>query len=463
MYFSKFKDCEVLPADLKVAEENLSKGCKESLEFLKQKYGPKSLHLKSKPKPDRSISKELIVHIMDGKNRALKRAFPTNSGLSGCLKISTSYSENAENWMAKISGMFRGKIEFIPCIMGNCGIETIESPREFSLDDLEKKTAKKYVPLKIYARARGKERREITEKYKGEKFSEISDEDFEELDLETSTPKKKRKGVKASTECYGLEHSTKEEEERKEEPPQRKTKNSPIIIENDDSDDDCKLPKLELSRSTQKEERKRDLIVSTECYGLEHSTKEGKERKEEPPQRKTKNSPIIENEISDELPDIEVPCLKPDVVSKEDVLEDLPLIDKEVAAFCDVMEKKIKRKEMADGINLKFPEKGKMLTVIYENHGGMSFSRPFHHADTVQSVYTYICQIIEPEILPATFHLECVSPTACKEEKCMHCYELGECYDMSINQLPALLVLKEGNYLVDETMTFFGNVFLKKN
>ncbi|XP_061192842.1 uncharacterized protein LOC133201056 isoform X1 [Saccostrea echinata] len=319
----------------------------------------------------------------------------------------------------------------------------------------------------------------------------ISDEfeDFEELDLET--PKKERKhGMKASTECYDLEPSTSKELDGKgsplgsnvEEQPHRKIKLSPIIIENEGSDDDCKLPKMELSRSTQKEKRKRDMKASTECYDLEPSTSKELDGKgsplgsnaEEQPQRKRKLSPIIvENEISDELPDIEVPSLssdintdpKSDALSKEDVpvLEDLPLMDSEVAAFCDVLEKKIKRKEMADGIALTFPDNGKMVTVVYENHGGMSFSRAFHHTDTVQSVYTFICQIIDPEILPSVFHLECISPTTCTERECIHCFELTECFEMPIDKLPSLLVLKEGNYLVDETMTFYGTVLLKKN
>ncbi|XP_061193015.1 uncharacterized protein LOC133201239 isoform X2 [Saccostrea echinata] len=227
----------------------------------------------------------------------------------------------------------------------------------------------------------------------------------------------------------------------------------------------------ELDLETPKKERKHGMKASTECYDLEPSTSKELDGKgsplgsnaEEQPQRKRKLSPIIvENEISDELPDIEVPSLssdintdpKSDALSKEDVpvLEDLP-----------VLEKKIKRKEMADGIALTFPDNGKMVTVVYENHGGMSFSRAFHHTDTVQSVYTFICQIIDPEILPSVFHLECISPTTCTERECIHCFELTECFEMPIDKLPSLLVLKEGNYLVDETMTFYGTVLLKKN
>nr|XP_022310203.1 uncharacterized protein LOC111115670 isoform X1 [Crassostrea virginica] len=137
------------------------------------------------------------------------------------------------------------------------------------------------------------------------------------------------------------------------------------------------------------------------------------------------------------------------------------VMDKEVENFFNVMEMKIKRKEMADRAEISFPSEGKDITIVYEHHGGMSFSRPFCLDDTVQSVFNYICQAVEPEILPPIFSLECPSPTSCQSADCKHTYELEYAHGVNVAKIPSVLILKEGNYNMDDTITNYGNVFFK--
>ncbi|XP_061167565.1 uncharacterized protein LOC133176462 isoform X2 [Saccostrea echinata] len=138
------------------------------------------------------------------------------------------------------------------------------------------------------------------------------------------------------------------------------------------------------------------------------------------------------------------------------------IIDQEIKKLFDLMDMKIKRKKMADDAVISYPRKEdrKFITIIYEDHGGMSFTRPFCKDDTLQSIFTYICREVEAEILPPVFHLECVNPLKCLVEGCKHCYELEASHHEFISSLPDVLILKEGNFLMDDTMTNFGNVLM---
>ncbi|XP_056018709.1 uncharacterized protein LOC130054144 isoform X1 [Ostrea edulis] len=174
--------------------------------------------------------------------------------------------------------------------------------------------------------------------------------------------------------------------------------------------------------------------------------------------------------ISDdfELPDIEVyptpseiTDAKANSLSKEDRIEDSPIIDLEVKEFFDLMEMKIKRRKMAEDTVIAFPDKErKVITIIYEDHGGMSFTRPFCKDDTLQSIFTYICKEVEAEILPPVFHLECMAPLKCPTANCKHCWELDASHSLPISSLPDALIIKEGNFLMDDTITNYGNVLL---
>nr|XP_022331746.1 uncharacterized protein LOC111129580 isoform X1 [Crassostrea virginica]XP_022331751.1 uncharacterized protein LOC111129580 isoform X1 [Crassostrea virginica]XP_022331759.1 uncharacterized protein LOC111129580 isoform X1 [Crassostrea virginica] len=169
--------------------------------------------------------------------------------------------------------------------------------------------------------------------------------------------------------------------------------------------------------------------------------------------------PDLQNEhvpqtMSKSIPDLcaseESPCITENEV-----------MDKEVENFFNVMEMKIKRREMADRAEIAFPTEGKDITIVYQHHGGMSFSRPFCLNDTMQSVFNFICQAVEPEILPPIFHLECPSPESCLSAHCRHKYELENAYGVNAAIIPSVLILKEGNYNMDDTITNYGNVFFK--
>ncbi|XP_056009260.1 uncharacterized protein LOC130046637 isoform X2 [Ostrea edulis] len=163
--------------------------------------------------------------------------------------------------------------------------------------------------------------------------------------------------------------------------------------------------------------------------------------------------------ISDdfELPDIEVYPTPSEITDAKAN----SIIDLEVKEFFDLMEMKIKRRKMAEDTVIAFPDKErKVITIIYEDHGGMSFTRPFCKDDTLQSIFTYICKEVEAEILPPVFHLECMAPLKCPTANCKHCWELDASHSLPISSLPDALIIKEGNFLMDDTITNYGNVLL---
>lgn len=94
---------------------------------------------------------------MDGGKKPLKRLFPGDTGLSGCIKISTDYTETITEWMGKLEKHFSKGLTFIPYVMGIGGLETIED-ESFSLKTLEelKTKRKQYGQPKIYAMVKGK-------------------------------------------------------------------------------------------------------------------------------------------------------------------------------------------------------------------------------------------------------------------------------------------------------------------
>uniref|UniRef100_A0A8W8MK18 Uncharacterized protein n=1 Tax=Magallana gigas TaxID=29159 RepID=A0A8W8MK18_MAGGI len=158
---------------------------------------------------------------------------------------------------------------------------------------------------------------------------------------------------------------------------------------------------------------------------------------------------------SDDLPDLcsskeESPCIKED-----------ELMDREVEKFFDLMDKKIKRKTMADEYEIRFPKEGKRITIVYEVHGGMALSRPFDTDDTMLSVFTFACQEINPEILPPSFYFECVSTESCMFANCQHSFKLEECHGINIRDIPDVLLLKEAEYSLDDTLTNYGDVHLR--
>ena len=68
----------------------------------------------------------------------------------------------------------------------------------------------------------------------------------------------------------------------------------------------------------------------------------------------------------------------------------------------------------------------------------------FYHKLSFQSVFNFICQAVEPEILPPIFHLECPSPESCLSAHCRHKYELENAYGVNAAIIPSVLILKEG-------------------
>ncbi|XP_061167728.1 uncharacterized protein LOC133176642 [Saccostrea echinata] len=131
----------------------LSPDAKKSLAILKAKYLPKKKEIKEK-KGERSSVNEIQIQIMDGKKKALKRAFPSETGLTGTLKMPVKPGENAKDWMKRLTSQFRGKISFVPFIMGPGGLQELSEPAAFNIENLSAlKTQRK---AKIYALAKGK-------------------------------------------------------------------------------------------------------------------------------------------------------------------------------------------------------------------------------------------------------------------------------------------------------------------
>lgn len=90
---------------------------------------------------------------MDKNKKALKRAFPCEEGLTGCVKISTSPGQTTRDWMTSLREHFKGSIEFVPYVMGRSGLQRMNE--DATLLELESmKVPKK--PLKVYAMAKGK-------------------------------------------------------------------------------------------------------------------------------------------------------------------------------------------------------------------------------------------------------------------------------------------------------------------
>ncbi|XP_063418097.1 uncharacterized protein LOC134700871 [Mytilus trossulus] len=141
-----------------------------------------------------------------------------------------------------------------------------------------------------------------------------------------------------------------------------------------------------------------------------------------------------------------------------------PCSSSNVQALDMVLDKKRQRKSVAEGISLKLPEgKKKYITVVYQEHGGISISRQFGENDTLQVLYTWICMEMDPEILPPKFHLGCHAPEKCTDDDCDHNYILTpDSANYKIyKHTPTLLFIKEDIYHLNETMTNLDDVFFK--
>ncbi|XP_078334432.1 uncharacterized protein LOC111117070 isoform X4 [Crassostrea virginica] len=147
----KEQDVEVLPSSI---EGSLSQGAKESLAKLKEKYGCGTKSKALVPKKRTCESKELLIHVMDKKKRALKRAFPSENGLTGCISITTNYTETPGDWISALKTHFNGNMEFVLYIMDKNGLEPMDA--DCNLKKLESSKIQKKANLKIYAMVNGK-------------------------------------------------------------------------------------------------------------------------------------------------------------------------------------------------------------------------------------------------------------------------------------------------------------------
>ncbi|XP_061175959.1 uncharacterized protein LOC133184907 [Saccostrea echinata] len=174
---------------------------------------------------------------------------------------------------------------------------------------------------------------------------------------------------------------------------------------------------------------------------------------------------------SEELPDIPLPMTLKDTdastcTDDEDWTSNLEnKVDEDniLKDFEEMMQKKRERQLFAESTFIDFPTKEdvrKNLCVVYECHGGLAINRPFKYGDTVKSVYSWIIQQMDPEILPPVFHLECSSPTSCQNKGCPHIYELGNSYKVKVEELPDVLYLREGCFAVNDTFTGLGDVLI---
>lgn len=58
--------------------------------------------------------------------RLLYIVFPGDTDLSGCINISTDYSETIAEWMGKLEKKFSKGLTFIPYVMVIGGLEIIQ-------------------------------------------------------------------------------------------------------------------------------------------------------------------------------------------------------------------------------------------------------------------------------------------------------------------------------------------------
>ncbi|XP_062582465.1 uncharacterized protein LOC134244220 isoform X2 [Saccostrea cucullata] len=444
--------------------ESLSPDAKKSLAFLKAKYSPalkKEKKEKKGAKSSTDMINEIQMQILDGKKKALKRAFPSDTGLTGALKLTINPAENATEWMRRLNGKFSGKINFIPYIMGPAGLEEINEPEEFNVNSLASlKTQKKTTgTLKMYALAKGKGRAEIMDSFNN--CTQISDEtDSESSEMDFVMEKSKTELPQILSKKM-----------RKRKIPAAKPVEEYSIHISDDSD----LPDIPLD-NTDSKCHSNFKPTSKKGYSVATISKEDEIQNFKPKSKKDSCSVASiskEDEIQESACSSDTACYEDEIQltespnsyfeqGKSHFSPEEEIIDEEMKRLFDVMEMKIKRKKMAEDAVISFPNKEdrKLVTIIYEDHGGMSLTRPFNKDDTLQSVFTYICREVDAEILPPAFHLECTSPLKCQDEGCRHCFELEATYNMPIASVPDVLILKEGNFLMDDTLTNYGNVLM---
>ncbi|XP_061167358.1 uncharacterized protein LOC133176219 [Saccostrea echinata] len=157
----------------------------------------------------------------------------------------------------------------------------------------------------------------------------------------------------------------------------------------------------------------------------------------------------IKNDSFEELPDLAVPVMSE---KEDDYMKD----------FTEMMQKKRERQLLAESTVIDFPsdKEGKQVSVVYQDHGGLGFTRPFKTSDTVKNVYSWIISEVDPEILPPVFHFECAAPTKCNNKTCPHIYELAADHLVTIDHLPDVLYLREGCFAVNDTFTGLGDVLI---
>lgn len=175
-------------------------------------------------------------------------------------------------------------------------------------------------------------------------------------------------------------------------------------------------------------------------------------------------SPIKNDSLLEDLPEIlvtdtdEGKCTD-DWTNNENKRDD----DAVLKEFEEMMQQKRERQLFAESTFIAFPAREEpqiQLWVVYESHGGLAINRPFKVDDTVKSVFSWIIQEVDPEVLPPVFHLECRTPTNCPNSNCPHIYELQNSYKVNVADLPEILYLREGYFEAEETITGFGDVLM---
>uniref|UniRef100_A0A8W8J147 Zinc-ribbon domain-containing protein n=1 Tax=Magallana gigas TaxID=29159 RepID=A0A8W8J147_MAGGI len=414
---------EVLPPSF--VQGTLSQGAMESLAKLKEKY-PSNIGHKPVSKKRTSESKELIVHVMDKKKKALKRAFPSDSGLTGCLKMKANYNQTTKNWMDSLKHHFRGNIDFIPHIMGRNGLEPIST--DCSLEQIESMKIQKKSALKIYAMAKGKAYGTIKmDLYVWAKMLikvMESDEEMPKIELQ-----------KPSSKCGGKSLS------------KISTMQSDDVVKSDEE-----MPKIRLQKpvveSDEEMPNMRLQKPSSKCGG-----------KSLPKMSTMQSDDIVESDV--ELPKVPLPVVESDVELPKVSLPSSKCSGENMPLGRKIKSSTMQSDDMADEYEIRFPKEGKRITIVYEVHGGMALSRPFDTDDTMLSVFTFACQEINPEILPPSFYFECVSTESCMFANCQHSFKLEECHGINIRDIPDVLLLKEAEYSLDDTLTNYGDVHLR--
>ncbi|CAC5415447.1 unnamed protein product [Mytilus coruscus] len=379
-----------IEADVQQLElQETSDEARVSLEALKTKWGA-SVQRMSKKRVFTGMKKEeptktvaLHVKILDGKMKMVQRAFKDDMGIDrGYVRIDVQMNSTCRDWMRSVRACFQPSPDLHPYISTSKG----------NLDKIDQSYSFKQL------RNSQKEKKVASTKYAI--YFQI---------------KKSRHAIVGSYLRYT----------------EGKRKPAPKVV-------------IEIEDGNESEVNDEDNMIDNQNV---HILRELESESNDKVNRE--GDELWESDLEDPALDTLIDELD---VSEIHAVEECP--DKSPLSFSSsnvqaldmVLDKKRQRKSVAEGISLKLPEGNrKYITVVYQEHGGISMTRQFGENDTLQVLYTWICMEMDPEILPPKFHLGCHAPEKCTDDDCDHSYVLTpDSANYKIyKHTPTLLFIKE--------------------